>query len=87
MVFRIVFWVVLPCKIIVDRRFRGAYRTTGILFSNFCFGTIVVSKQHTELVHFFMSILTVTRFVRLIQQYKKKAKKTFVTMEAATIVC
>jgi hypothetical protein len=23
--FRIVFWDVLPCKIIVDRRFRGAY--------------------------------------------------------------
>jgi hypothetical protein len=25
MMFRVVFWVVLPCKIIVDRRFRGAY--------------------------------------------------------------
>jgi hypothetical protein len=25
MMFRIVFWNVLPCKIIVDRRFRGAY--------------------------------------------------------------
>jgi hypothetical protein len=25
MMFRAVFWVVLPCKIIVDRRFRGAY--------------------------------------------------------------
>jgi hypothetical protein len=25
MMFRIVFWDVLPCKIIVDRRFRGAY--------------------------------------------------------------
>jgi hypothetical protein len=25
MKFRIVFWDVLPCKIIVDRRFRGAY--------------------------------------------------------------
>jgi hypothetical protein len=24
-VFRAVFWVVLPCKLIVDRRFRGAY--------------------------------------------------------------
>jgi hypothetical protein len=23
--FRIVFWDVLPCKIIADRRFRGAY--------------------------------------------------------------
>jgi len=23
--FRAVFWVVLPCKLIVDRRFRGAY--------------------------------------------------------------
>jgi hypothetical protein len=23
--YRIVFWDVLPCKIIVDRRFRGAY--------------------------------------------------------------
>jgi hypothetical protein len=23
--FRIVFWDVLPCKMIVDRRFRGAY--------------------------------------------------------------
>jgi hypothetical protein len=23
--FRAVFWVVLPCKMIVDRRFRGAY--------------------------------------------------------------
>jgi len=25
MMFRIVFWDVLPCKIIVDRRFRSAY--------------------------------------------------------------
>jgi hypothetical protein len=25
LVFRAVFWVVLPCKMIVDRRFRGAY--------------------------------------------------------------
>jgi hypothetical protein len=25
MLFRIVFWDVLPCKMIVDRRFRGAY--------------------------------------------------------------
>jgi hypothetical protein len=25
MMFRAVFWVVLPCKMIVDRRFRGAY--------------------------------------------------------------
>jgi hypothetical protein len=25
MMFRAVFWVVLPCKVIVDRRFRGAY--------------------------------------------------------------
>jgi hypothetical protein len=25
MMFRVVFWVILPCKIIVDRRFRGAY--------------------------------------------------------------
>jgi hypothetical protein len=25
MMFRIVFWDVLPCKMIVDRRFRGAY--------------------------------------------------------------
>jgi hypothetical protein len=25
MLFRAVFWVVLPCKMIVDRRFRGAY--------------------------------------------------------------
>jgi hypothetical protein len=25
MKFRIVFWDVLPCKIIVDRRFRGTY--------------------------------------------------------------
>jgi hypothetical protein len=25
MMFRIVFWDVLPCKIIVDQRFRGAY--------------------------------------------------------------
>jgi hypothetical protein len=25
MMFRIVFWDVLPCKIIVDRRFRGTY--------------------------------------------------------------
>jgi hypothetical protein len=25
MKFRIVFWDVLPCKIIVDRRFRGAH--------------------------------------------------------------
>jgi hypothetical protein len=25
MTFRAVFWVVLPCKIIVDQRFRGAY--------------------------------------------------------------
>jgi hypothetical protein len=24
-VFRVVFWVILPCKMIVDRRFRGAY--------------------------------------------------------------
>jgi hypothetical protein len=23
--FRVVFWDILPCKIIVDRRFRGAY--------------------------------------------------------------
>jgi hypothetical protein len=23
--FRAVFWVILPCKMIVDRRFRGAY--------------------------------------------------------------
>jgi hypothetical protein len=23
--FRVVFWVILPCKMIVDRRFRGAY--------------------------------------------------------------
>jgi hypothetical protein len=25
MMFRVVFWDVLPCKMIVDRRFRGAY--------------------------------------------------------------
>jgi hypothetical protein len=25
MIFRAVFWVILPCKMIVDRRFRGAY--------------------------------------------------------------
>jgi hypothetical protein len=25
MMFRAVFWVILPCRIIVDRRFRGAY--------------------------------------------------------------
>jgi hypothetical protein len=25
MMFRVVFWVVLPCKMIVDRRFRGVY--------------------------------------------------------------
>jgi hypothetical protein len=25
MMFRIVFWDILPCKMIVDRRFRGAY--------------------------------------------------------------
>jgi hypothetical protein len=25
MLFRVVFWVILPCKMIVDRRFRGAY--------------------------------------------------------------
>jgi hypothetical protein len=25
MMFRAVFWDVLPCKMIVDRRFRGAY--------------------------------------------------------------
>jgi hypothetical protein len=25
MMFRAVFWVVLPCKLIVDQRFRGAY--------------------------------------------------------------
>jgi hypothetical protein len=25
MMFRVVFWDILPCKIIVDRRFRGAY--------------------------------------------------------------
>jgi hypothetical protein len=23
--FRVVYWVILPCKMIVDRRFRGAY--------------------------------------------------------------
>jgi hypothetical protein len=25
MMFRIIFWDILPCKMIVDRRFRGAY--------------------------------------------------------------
>jgi hypothetical protein len=25
MLFRVVFWDILPCKMIVDRRFRGAY--------------------------------------------------------------
>jgi hypothetical protein len=25
MMFRVVFWVILPCKMIVDRRFGGAY--------------------------------------------------------------
>jgi hypothetical protein len=25
MMFRVVFWDILPCKIIVDRRFRGVY--------------------------------------------------------------
>jgi hypothetical protein len=25
MMFRVVFWVILPCKMIVDRHFRGAY--------------------------------------------------------------
>jgi hypothetical protein len=25
MMFRVVFWDILPCKIIIDRRFRGAY--------------------------------------------------------------
>jgi hypothetical protein len=25
MMFRVVFWVILPCKMIVDRRFRGPY--------------------------------------------------------------
>jgi hypothetical protein len=28
MMFRAVFWVILPCKMIVDRRFRGAYSGT-----------------------------------------------------------
>jgi hypothetical protein len=27
MMFRIVFWDILPCKMIVDRRFRGAYNS------------------------------------------------------------
>jgi hypothetical protein len=27
MMFRVVFWDILPCKMIVDRRFRGAVRT------------------------------------------------------------
>jgi hypothetical protein len=25
MMFRAVFWVIMPCRMIVDRRFRGAY--------------------------------------------------------------
>jgi hypothetical protein len=30
MTFRFVFWDVLPCKIIVDRRFRGTYLWTSV---------------------------------------------------------
>jgi hypothetical protein len=28
MMFRVAFWVILPCKMIVDRRFRGAVLTS-----------------------------------------------------------
>jgi hypothetical protein len=46
MMFRIVFWDVLPCKIIVDRHFRGAYclhhrRSTIILHGSTSQKTIV----------------------------------------------
>jgi hypothetical protein len=39
MMFRVVLWVILPCKMIVDRRFRGAYclhhQGSAILFIQF----------------------------------------------------
>jgi hypothetical protein len=44
MMFRVVFWDVLPCKMIVDRRFRGAY----------CLhhqGWVIISSLMMEAVH------------------------------------
>jgi hypothetical protein len=37
MMFRIVFWDVLPCKIIADRRFRGAYSLLNGTYKMFYF--------------------------------------------------
>jgi hypothetical protein len=37
MMFRVVFWVILPCKMIVDRRFRGAYCLHHQGWWNYCF--------------------------------------------------
>jgi hypothetical protein len=45
MTFRIVFWDVLPCKIIVDRRFRGTSQKTVLNIHSICSTPSVSKKQ------------------------------------------
>jgi hypothetical protein len=42
MVFRVVFWDILPCKMIVDRRFRGAYC---LHHQGYCFESEAASNE------------------------------------------
>jgi hypothetical protein len=49
MMFRIVFWDVLPCKIVVDRRFRGTYclhRSTTVLHGSTSQKIILNEERH-----------------------------------------
>jgi hypothetical protein len=43
MMFRVVFWVILPCKMIVDRRFRGAYILHGSISQKTTLNIVYVS--------------------------------------------
>jgi hypothetical protein len=60
LMFRAVFWVILPCKMIVDRRFRGAYclhHQGFILVRRFTLFIAVADNVQFKLVgSFFMSV-------------------------------
>jgi hypothetical protein len=62
MMFRIVFWDVLPCKTIVDRRFRGAY----------CLQQMVEIKLVGMYKHFSVSnLISLTMSTTVHKLYKK----------------
>jgi hypothetical protein len=81
--FRVVFWDILPCKMIVDRRFRGAYclhhqgwqyaplkrRSTIIIHGS------TSQKTTLNMSHFVFTILTLLVIRSLIIIFKKQKKE------------